>query len=96
MNTLLNVLLDAETTKSTPKPAFELDEAGFSIPECTLVERVSFLLYVQCVTGLIGHNGSGKSTLIKMVARQLQPAQGAIRFVGKPLEGWPWHSSPGE
>ncbi|UUX49285.1 ABC transporter ATP-binding protein [Nisaea acidiphila] len=38
------------------------------------------------VVGLLGHNGSGKSTLMKILARQIAPASGKVRFEGRPLE----------
>ncbi|MFS8037021.1 ABC transporter ATP-binding protein [Xanthobacter sp. AM11] len=40
------------------------------------------------VHGLIGPNGSGKSTLMKLLARQLAPSAGTLRFGGAPLAGW--------
>lgn len=88
----MNSFSDAPTVSSDAKvnqTVFELDEVGFSVPGRTLVERVSLSLYAHRVTGLIGHNGSGKSTLIKMLAGQLRPSQGAIRFGGRPLDDWP-------
>ena len=59
---------------------------GFTaVNDCTLaVERGS-------VTGLIGPNGAGKSTLFNMVAGNLTPTSGTIRFDGKDVTGLPPH-----
>ena len=59
---------------------------GFmAVNDCTLaVERGS-------VTGLIGPNGAGKSTLFNMVAGNLAPTSGTIRFDGQTVTGMPPH-----
>ena len=56
-----------------------------AVDDCTLsVERGS-------VTGLIGPNGAGKSTLFNMVAGNLTPTEGTIRFDGRDVTGLPPH-----
>ncbi len=40
------------------------------------------------VYGLIGPNGSGKSTLLKILARQIVPGAGHVRFEGRALIEW--------
>ncbi|SDV46044.1 iron complex transport system ATP-binding protein [Chitinasiproducens palmae] len=67
---------------------FELNEAGFALPERTLLHPLTLQLAPRRVIGLIGHNGSGKSTLIKLLARQQPPTSGTIRFAGQPLCDW--------
>lgn len=37
---------------------------------------------------ILGHNGSGKSTLMNLLARQLQPDEGALCLDGKALTAW--------
>ena len=68
-------------------PILEVDHVtkrfgGFTaVDDCTLaVERGS-------VTGLIGPNGAGKSTLFNMLAGNLAPTSGAIRFEGEDVTG---------
>ncbi|MBB3810560.1 ABC transporter ATP-binding protein [Pseudochelatococcus contaminans] len=41
------------------------------------------------IVALLGRNGAGKSTTLKSVCGALRPAQGAIRFRGKDIAGWP-------
>jgi iron-chelate-transporting ATPase len=67
---------------------FELDAAGFSVPERTLLQPLSLTLPAHSVVGLIGHNGSGKSTLVKLLASQQPSSTGVIRFEGRPLNDW--------
>lgn len=67
---------------------FEL--AGISVVRGgrTLLQPLSLVLEGAGLVGLIGHNGSGKSTLLRVLARQLAPSTGQIRFAGRPLGDW--------
>lgn len=37
---------------------------------------------------ILGPSGAGKSTLLRLLARELTPASGTVRFEGKPLRQW--------
>ncbi|WP_377810184.1 ATP-binding cassette domain-containing protein [Azospirillum sp. A29] len=67
---------------------FELEAVVASVPGRTLLHPLTLALAPGRVVGLIGHNGSGKSTLLKLMARQLIPSAGTIRFEGRPLAAW--------
>lgn len=67
---------------------FSVQQAGFSIPERTLLHPISLQFEAGKVYGLIGHNGSGKSTLIKLLAKQQPLSSGNILFQNQPLESW--------
>lgn len=67
---------------------FELEAVGAAVPGRTLLHPLTLTLAPGRVIGLIGHNGSGKSTLLKLMARQLAPSAGTIRFEGCPLAAW--------
>jgi iron complex transport system ATP-binding protein len=41
------------------------------------------------IVGLLGENGSGKSTFLKVIARILEPAAGALLLGGRPLSSMP-------
>ncbi|MCQ4158690.1 ATP-binding cassette domain-containing protein [Roseomonas sp. GC11] len=69
-------------------PLFQLEEAGFRAGPRWLLHPLSLRLAPGRIIGLIGHNGSGKSTLLKLLARQMAPSQGQIRFAGRPLAAW--------
>jgi iron complex transport system ATP-binding protein len=49
------------------------------------VRDVSFSIRGGELVGLIGPNGSGKSTLIRLMSSVLQPWQGRVEILGKPL-----------
>ncbi len=51
------------------------------------VDNVSFSLSQGEILGLIGPNGSGKSTIFNMVAGNLKPTSGLIRFEGREIGG---------
>ena len=36
---------------------------------------------------IVGPSGCGKSTLLNMVAGTLKPAEGSVRYTGKPVNG---------
>lgn len=63
-------------------PLFELRGVGFAAGGRAILHPLDLSLERGGITGLIGPNGSGKSTLIRMLARQLAPGAGAIRFEG--------------
>ena len=46
------------------------------------VDQVSFEAREGEILGLIGPNGSGKSTTFNLIAGNLRPTQGSIRFAG--------------
>ncbi|MEQ5838795.1 ATP-binding cassette domain-containing protein [Paraburkholderia acidicola] len=69
-------------------PMYEIDGVSFAVGGRTLLHPLSLTLRAQRVCGLIGHNGSGKSTLLKLLARQLRPTAGSVRFAGTPLAQW--------
>ncbi|MPT22753.1 MAG: ATP-binding cassette domain-containing protein [Starkeya sp.] len=74
-----------------PAPAgalWSLREAAFTAGDRAILSPLTLDLLAGRVYGLIGPNGSGKSTLLKMLARQITPTGGAIRFDGRPLTAW--------
>ncbi len=53
----------------------------------TAVSNCSLKVRRGSVTGLIGPNGAGKSTLFNMVAGNIAPDSGSIRFDGADIAG---------
>ena len=49
-----------------------------------------FDLHLQAgqTLAILGPSGAGKSTLLRLLARELTPASGTVRFEGKPLRQW--------
>ncbi|HSH41765.1 MAG TPA: ATP-binding cassette domain-containing protein [Arenicellales bacterium] len=69
-------------------PTFELHGAGVRVADRYLVGPLDMVVAPGRLYGLLGHNGSGKSTLLKIMARQMPPSEGRLRFEGRPLEAW--------
>ncbi|MFC4174433.1 ABC transporter ATP-binding protein [Microvirga sp. GCM10011540] len=79
----------AETFAGRPGGAdavLEMEGAHLSIEGHALLQPTSLAFGRGRVYGIIGHNGSGKSTLLKLLARQMPPSGGAIRFAGTPIQ----------
>lgn len=55
------------------------------------VDEVSFSVRPGTITGLIGPNGAGKSTVLGMIAGEIRPSRGSVRFDGRSLAGLPPH-----
>lgn len=55
------------------------------------VNQVSFDVRAGEILGLIGPNGSGKSTTFNLIAGNLRPSQGSIRFDGIEIAGLASH-----
>ncbi|WP_231113223.1 ABC transporter ATP-binding protein [Pandoraea pnomenusa] len=72
----------------TDAPMFELHDVSLVTDGRVLISPLTLTLAGGQVHGLIGHNGSGKSTLLKLLARQLMPDSGSLRFEGRPLKSW--------
>lgn len=70
------------------EPLFCLQDVAVRVAGRTLLHPLSLKIPQGQVIGLIGHNGSGKSTLLRLLARQLPPSQGDIRFEGLPITRW--------
>ena len=56
------------------------------------VNQVSFEAREGEILGLIGPNGSGKSTTFNLIAGNLRPTQGSIRFEGAEIAGLAAHT----
>jgi len=56
------------------------------------VDRVSFALGLDRITGLIGPNGAGKTTLFNLIAGSLRPSRGHLSFEGNRIDGQPPHA----
>ncbi len=67
---------------------FDLSDVTFAVQGRVILQPLSLTLAPGRIHGLVGQNGSGKSTLLKILARQVQPTAGALRFGSKPLRDW--------
>lgn len=71
-----------------PAPLWEMEGVGVRAGGREILAPLTLSLAPGRIYGLIGPNGSGKSTLLKVLARQLAPSTGMVRFGGRSLSGW--------
>ncbi|MFP7754985.1 ABC transporter ATP-binding protein [Thermodesulfobacteriota bacterium B35] len=55
------------------------------------VNDVSFRVETGSIKAVIGPNGAGKTTLFNLIAGNLAPSSGVIRFVGREIQGMKPH-----
>lgn len=75
-------------TPSSDEPLFHLKGVSYSAGGREILPALDLDFGAGRTIGLIGHNGSGKSSLVKLLARQVAPSSGLIRFGGRSLESW--------
>lgn len=59
-----------------------LQDLSFSISGKTLINNANLEISPSTLTAIIGPSGAGKSTLLRMMAGQLRPTSGKIKFNG--------------
>jgi iron complex transport system ATP-binding protein len=62
---------------------------GFAYGERRAISGISMAIGAGDFVSLIGPNGSGKSTLLKLMSGVLEPTQGTLELMGRPMPAWP-------
>jgi ATP-binding cassette subfamily B protein/ATP-binding cassette subfamily C protein/ATP-binding cassette subfamily B multidrug efflux pump len=80
-------IADTGTVATIESGAIRVDALGFTYPgqSAPALSEVAFELPAGQTLGVVGPTGSGKSTLIHLLLRHYEPAQGVIRWSGRPL-----------
>ena len=68
-------------------PYLECDRVSRHFGAIAAVDQVSFIVARGDIRAIIGPNGAGKSTLFNVIAGELLPTSGAVRFKSAPLSG---------
>src|ERR1700722_16487310 len=55
--------------------------------ELLVLDDVNLSLREGEIVGMLGRSGSGKSTLLRIIAGLIQPTDGTVDYLGKPLDG---------
>src|SRR4051794_22401921 len=55
--------------------------------ELLVLDDVNLSLREGEIVGLLGRSGSGKSTLLRIIAGLIEPTDGEVTYMGKPLDG---------
>jgi len=78
-----------KTDTEPAQTAFSTHGVSFSVEGRMLVHPLDVAFRAGEMSALVGHNGSGKSTLLKMLARQIKPTAGTVRFDGSDIAAMP-------
>src|ERR1700738_1386961 len=55
--------------------------------ELLVLDDVNLSLHEGEIVGMLGRSGSGKSTLLRIIAGLIEPTNGQVDYLGKPLQG---------
>ncbi|WP_137959810.1 ATP-binding cassette domain-containing protein, partial [Burkholderia sp. 4M9327F10] len=55
--------------------------------ELLVLDGVNLSLREGEIVGMLGRSGSGKSTLLRIIAGLIEPTDGDVTYLGKPLDG---------
>jgi ABC-type cobalamin/Fe3+-siderophores transport systems, ATPase components len=83
----MSAVFPAVPAEDLPLPVYEVEALDYAVPGRQLLQAINLQFRAGDITALIGHNGSGKSTLLKLLARQIRPTAGSIRYSGEAIGG---------
>ena len=63
-----------------PNPLLQIEEASIGYGDTVVINNTSLSITPGNRIGLLGPNGAGKSSLIKILAGDMEPLQGEVRF----------------
>lgn len=72
--------LHVSSTQKKSKQLLTVKDLSFSYDGTPLIENINFNIYRGDKIGIIGENGAGKTTLIKLLAKELKPTSGQLKF----------------
>jgi phospholipid/cholesterol/gamma-HCH transport system ATP-binding protein len=67
------------------EPLIEFKDVAKRFESHTILDRINLKIYQGQVTTIIGKSGTGKSVLLKHIIGLIEPDEGRIFFMGKPL-----------
>ena len=66
-------------------PALRFEGAAFGYGKAPVLRGITFSVDEGELVGVLGPNGSGKTTLVRGATRVLEPMEGAVTLLGRPL-----------
>ena len=70
------------------RPCWSSKASRKSFGRVVVADNLSFTIAGGDIVGIVGPNGAGKTSLFGLIAGDLAPTSGAIRFDGVPVTGW--------
>nr|BBH95366.1 ABC transporter ATP-binding protein [Thermogemmatispora argillosa] len=77
--------MSAERQPGSREPAIEVEGLTKLYHRLLAVDHISFVTYRGEAFGFLGPNGAGKSTVVKILTGLVQPTEGTVRLLGRPL-----------
>lgn len=69
-----------QARKATGEDILQVENLSKSFGSRSLFSELSFPLYKGNILGIVGGNGTGKTTLMSILARELSPDEGRLRY----------------
>ncbi|EFB42679.1 MULTISPECIES: ABC-F family ATP-binding cassette domain-containing protein [Parachlamydia] len=79
-NKVTNAQIDFSSTERQTRKLLTVKNLAKTLGDKLLFRKVDFILSPGMRLGIIGLNGSGKSTLLKMLAKEIEPDVGTLKF----------------
>ncbi|WP_277673983.1 ABC transporter ATP-binding protein [Piscibacillus halophilus] len=73
---------------SSTHPCMSVNQMSFKRKKDSILKNISFNVYPGEFISIVGQNGAGKSTLLQLMSRLLQPSEGSVTFLNRPLNEW--------
>ena len=78
---------DADRSAGSGQRILSVEEVSKRFGGLQAVNKCTFELHADTITGLIGPNGAGKTTMCSMIAGEIKPDSGRIVFEDHPIQG---------
>ncbi|MCI6908238.1 MAG: ABC transporter ATP-binding protein/permease [Clostridiales bacterium] len=86
---------DAPVKNESPKGEIELRDCSFSYSGQKILKHINFTAHAGETIGIMGPTGSGKTTITSLIARFIDPSDGAVFVDGVDVRDYDLHSLRG-
>ena len=86
---------DAPVKNESPKGEIELRDCSFSYSGQKILKHINFTAHAGETIGIMGPTGSGKTTITSLIARFIDPSDGAVFVDGVDVRDYELHSLRG-
>jgi len=76
---------------TTSRICLELTHICRSFGRHQVLQDFNLAIRDREIVGIIGPNGAGKTTLFNIIAGQVKPTEGTVRYHGRDITQWPAH-----
>jgi branched-chain amino acid transport system ATP-binding protein len=76
---------------ATPPTCLELSHLSVSLGGHTVLRDLTLAVEEREIVGIVGPNGAAKTTLFNVIAGQIKPFAGVVRYHDQDITSWPPH-----